>query len=86
MVETESHLQVWKGFTLCDIKKTPAGWCAEVVSEQEGIKTIYTKVLIDATELGDVAKRCGVKYDIGMESRHQTQEDIAPKRIIFYKT
>lgn len=80
MVETESHLQVWKGFTLCDIKKTPAGWCAEVVSEQEGIKTIYTKVLIDATELGDVAKRCGVKYDIGMESRHQTQEDIAPEK------
>lgn len=80
MVETESHLQVWKGFTLCDIKKTPAGWCAEAVSEQEGIKTIYTKVLIDATELGDVAKRCGVKYDIGMESRHQTQEDIAPEK------
>ena len=80
MVETEPHLKVWKGFTLCDIKKTPAGWCAEVVSEQEGIKTIYTKVLIDATELGDVAKRCGVKYDIGMESRHQTQEDIAPEK------
>ena len=38
--------------------------------------------MIDATELGDVAKMCGVKYDIGMESRDDTHEDIAPERRI----
>ena len=36
--------------------------------------------MIDATELGDVAKMCGVKYDIGMESRDDTHEDIAPEK------
>jgi len=36
------------------------------------------KVLIDGTELGDVAKMVGVGYDIGMESRSITGEDVAP--------
>ena len=34
--------------------------------------------MIDATELGDIAKECGVAYDLGMESRFLTNEDIAP--------
>ena len=38
------------------------------------------KVLIDGTELGDVAKACGVKYRIGMESSEQTGESIAPEK------
>ena len=37
-------------------------------------------MLIDATELGDVAKLLGVKYDIGMESKNDTHEDIAPEK------
>ena len=41
-------------------------------------KYIESPVLIDATELGDIAKLCGVKYDIGMESRDKTKESIAP--------
>ena len=44
------------------------------------MKTVRAKVMIDATELGDVAKMCGVKYDIGMESREDTHEDIAPEK------
>ena len=47
--------------------------------EGQGVKTVRAKVMIDATELGDVAKMCGVKYDIGMESRDDTHEDIAPE-------
>jgi hypothetical protein len=41
---------------------------------------VETKILIDATELGDVAKYCGVKYDIGMEARAVCGEDIAPEK------
>lgn len=36
------------------------------------------KILIDATELGDIAAMCGAGYDIGMDSRLETGEDIAP--------
>lgn len=32
--------------------------------------------LVDATELGDIARMCGVAYDIGMESRSLTHEDM----------
>jgi hypothetical protein len=35
--------------------------------------------VIDATELGDVAKACGVEYRIGMDSRSDTGESIAPE-------
>ena len=37
-------------------------------------------VLIDGTELGDVAKACGVEYRIGMESASDTGESIAPEQ------
>ena len=43
------------------------------------LRRVESKILIDATELGDVAAMVGVKYDIGMESRELTREDIAPE-------
>ena len=38
------------------------------------------KILIDATELGDVAKMCGVEYRVGMDSRSLTGEALAPEK------
>lgn len=59
--------------------KTKEGW--EVVALKDNKKIVLSaKILIDATELGDVAAACGVKYDIGMESRLSTGEDIAPEK------
>lgn len=40
--------------------------------------SIKADVLIDATELGDVSKACGVDYRVGMEASSQTGESIAP--------
>ncbi len=40
---------------------------------------VTADVLIDGTELGDVAKACGVEYKIGMESSQETGESIAPE-------
>ena len=37
-------------------------------------------VLIDGTELGDIAKACGVEYKIGMEAASDTGESIAPEQ------
>ncbi len=36
--------------------------------------TVYAKVVIDATELGDVFANAGAAYDVGMESRSRTGE------------
>ena len=43
-------------------------------------RRISAKVLIDATELGDVAKACGAEYRIGMDSSSETGESIAPEQ------
>ena len=41
---------------------------------------VFADVLIDATELGDIAKVCGVDYRIGMEASEETGESIAPSQ------
>lgn len=54
-------------------------WTLNLIGPDNVITTVRAKVLIDGTELGDVAKAVGVGYDIGMESRDITGEDIAPE-------
>ena len=52
-----------------------------VMRPLNGRKYVVTAdVLIDGTELGDVAKACGVEYKIGMESSLETGESIAPDK------
>ena len=48
------------------------GWKAVVAGKEQA--TILSKIVIDGTELGDVAKLCGVQYDIGMDARNTTGE------------
>jgi len=78
MAENEKHLDIWYKTSLNEIQKDGDSW--KVTVTNDGItKTIQAKIVIDATELGDVAKACGVGYDIGMDSRHNTKERIAPE-------
>ena len=61
-----------------DLKKYNDEWIA-TLEEKNGKKVqVNAKIVIDATELGDIAKLCGVGYDIGMESKYITNEDVAP--------
>lgn len=78
MTANEPNLTVWKESSVETIERNGEGWLVKVKTPQ-GIKTIDCKVLVDATELGDVAKECGVGYDIGMEDRAITGEAIAPE-------
>lgn len=64
--------------SLCSVKKKRGAWVC-TLSNADGMFEVSSDVLIDATELGDVAAMLGVKYDIGMESRAVTGEDIAPE-------
>ena len=60
-------------------KRQGNGWIVTI--EKNGVRSrVFSKVLIDATELGDVAAACGVNYDIGMDSRSVTGESNAPKK------
>ena len=79
MVDAEKNLKVWHNATLVKLERENDAWIAQIQMKDNTIKKIHAKILIDGTELGDIAKMCGVKYDVGMESRHDTKEDIAPE-------
>ncbi len=79
MTEAEENLSVLRNTRLTDIQKINDGWEA-VIAQGIEKKVIQAKIVIDATELGDVAKQVGVAYDIGMDSRKETGENIAPEQ------
>ena len=79
MTKNEKELAVWQNAKYISSKKSAKGWTV-AVSKNGVIQQVEAKILIDATELGDVAKSCGVKYDIGMETREISGEDIAPEK------
>lgn len=56
MVSAEKNLKVWKQTRLEEVKRVGDEWIAKVNVEGQGMKTVRSKVMIDATELGDVAK------------------------------
>lgn len=79
MAKNEKKLTVWQNSKFISADKVKKGWKVRV-TKNGVIQTITSKILIDATELGDVAKACGVKYDMGMEARAVCGEDIAPEK------
>lgn len=78
MADAEEQLTVAFESRVEEVKRTKEGWR---VTYTKGAKrhAVDAKVVIDATELGDVAASLGVGYDVGMESRHTTGEEIAPE-------
>lgn len=78
MVAAEKSLSVWNNSSVKSITSSQHGWIVKIDKAGEQL-SIRTKVLIDGTELGDVAKLCKVKYDIGMEARGISGESIAPE-------
>ncbi|MBE6207296.1 MAG: FAD-dependent oxidoreductase [Rikenellaceae bacterium] len=78
MAEQEELLTVKFETKLSHIERTEEGWKL-TLHGPHGKEQVTARVVIDGTELGDVAAATGVKYDIGMESRSVTGEDIAPE-------
>ncbi len=78
MAERESLLTVKFDTEYTAIERTEESWSV-ALHGPKGRERVTAKLLIDGTELGDVAAALGVKYDIGMESRAVTGEDIAPE-------
>ena len=79
MVKSETLLKPYFGVKIIAIEKKEKGWKIDFSSSNQTF-TIFAKILIDATELGDIAARVGVAYDIGMDSRKKHGEQIAPKK------
>lgn len=78
MAASEPYLDVIHGAKLLAVRKKGTGWKVRI-SENGRERNISAHVLVDATELGDIAASCGVPYHIGMDSRDHTGESIAPE-------
>lgn len=73
-------LDVRRETVITEVKGEAGDWHVSY-RDSRGIKHIIrADVIIDATELGDVAKACGVDYRIGMEASEDTGESIAPEQ------
>ncbi|WP_445737193.1 FAD-dependent oxidoreductase [Mariniflexile sp.] len=79
MTKKEPNLQVVFNSKIESITKSNTGW--EVNYRVNGVqKKVQAKIVIDATELGDIAAKVGVKYAMGMDSKFDTGEEIAPEK------
>ena len=73
------RLQVRRETETLSVKKSDDGtWMVRLKGKEGRTYTVCADVLIDGTELGDVAKECGVEYRTGMDSSDSTGESIAP--------
>lgn len=79
MAETCGELlDVRRETVVTDVAGKAGDWTVSYRDASGKKHRIHTDILIDATELGDVAKACGVDYRIGMEASSLTGESIAP--------
>ena len=78
MVKCELFLRTLLGKKITAIEKHEKGWKLKL-NDQKYDYTLNAKIVVDATEMGDIAAKVGVPYEIGMDSRYTYGEDIAPK-------
>lgn len=79
MTAAEPNLTVEREAVASDIRQLSDGTWEASVRTKDGKKfNVRARVLIDGTELGDVAAAVGVGYDLGFENRAVTGEEIAP--------
>lgn len=77
LLQATQSLEAYKQTTWTNIEATKDGWRVRILLP-EGERTILARQLIDGTDLGDVAASVGADFDLGMDSREKTGEEIAP--------
>lgn len=77
MVAEESNIEVLYESKWSNVQRTDQGWRVEVKPKSGRKITLEGKVLIDATELGDVMASLDVPYYLGMDSKSLTNEPFA---------
>ncbi|MDE6368043.1 MAG: FAD-dependent oxidoreductase [Muribaculaceae bacterium] len=79
LAEAEQNLMIeYKAKPVEVLQKADGTWLVKFEREDGKTFRVKARILIDGTELGDIAKLVGVGYDLGMDSRKMTGEDIAP--------
>lgn len=77
LAEKEESLNIWYKSNFVDAKRVGDQWEVQIRKGKRN-KTVIGRLILDATELGDVYAQLGAGYDIGMDSRDETGEAEAP--------
>lgn len=79
IAEGLQNLTVWRETDLVKLKPAASGWILTLQRNGE-TQVIAAKILVDGTDLGDVAAMAGAAYQVGMDARSQTGEESAPEQ------
>jgi hypothetical protein len=79
MAAAEPKLEVWFNTSFISAEKTPEGWKVRLAKEGKE-QLIHCRILVDGTDLGDVAASVGCQYDLGMDARADSGEFMAPEQ------
>ena len=78
MANSEPNLEVQFEMKVDTIVRNGTLWDIMVQDLRKGgSKTIQAKIVIDGTELGDIAAMTGAQFDVGMDTRRSTGESMA---------
>lgn len=80
MVDYEANIFVYYGYWIIRaIKDDNTIRGAEFINEEGDILSIYAHISIDATEYGDLLALAGCEFNLGRESKFDTNESFAPE-------
>jgi hypothetical protein len=79
MAANEPNLQVWLKTSFIAAEKLKRGWSVQIRRKGEIIQ-LRCRILVDGTDLGDVAAAVGCQYSLGMDARNTTGEAMAPEQ------
>lgn len=74
MLAGEKNICLYRNISLDSLTRKDAVWHLRC-----GERRFRAAMLVDCTELGDVAARLGISYDLGMDSSRDMGEDVAPE-------
>ncbi|MBT6448577.1 MAG: FAD-dependent oxidoreductase [Flavobacteriaceae bacterium] len=77
IAESENNLSVTFNSTIKNIREIDDKWEINITTNGN-IKKVKSKILIDATELGDLIPKLKIPYSVGMDSKNHYNEEIAP--------
>lgn len=79
ITDTVKHLTVKLNTPFTDIKKDGDEWDVTITENGKPI-IVRARVVVDATETGDVAAKAGAKFNVGFDSKQATGEALAPEK------
>jgi hypothetical protein len=79
IADKETQLKIWRNTNWTSIIHEKDHWLVTILKDGRS-KKVRAKILIDGTDLGDVAATVGATFDLGMDSRLTTGETMAPEQ------